>query len=166
MRGKNRWDAVERPSGRAAGMPPPPPEPKKSAAETAHEEAMQAVAEYKRKLNLSGAEAFAKRAALSGGRPPTQIYGRDAGGGGGGGGPPPPRDGDWTCPKCNANVFASKSECFRCQTARPEGFNVPPQRGGVGGGGGGGGRQDNRMPEVNTISKGREVRVQTYGPKP
>ena len=23
--------------------------------------------------------------------------------------------GDWTCPSCNANVFASKNECFRCQ---------------------------------------------------
>ena len=34
---------------------------------------MQAVAEYKRKLNLSGPEAFARRAALSGGRPPPQV---------------------------------------------------------------------------------------------
>ena len=32
------------------------------------------------------------------------------GGGGGGGGGPPPRDGDWTCPSCGANVFASKME--------------------------------------------------------
>jgi len=30
--------------------------------------------------------------------------------GGGGGGGPPPRDGDWTCPSCGANVFASKME--------------------------------------------------------
>ena len=29
------------------------------------------------------------------------------------------RPGDWTCPSCNANVFASKHECFRCQTPRP-----------------------------------------------
>jgi hypothetical protein len=35
---------------------------------------MDAVAEYKRKLNLSGAEAFAKRAALSGSRPPPQVH--------------------------------------------------------------------------------------------
>mmetsp|Transcript_508 Transcript_508/g.784 ORF Transcript_508/g.784 Transcript_508/m.784 type:complete len:114 (+) Transcript_508:553-894(+) len=42
------------------------------------------------------------------------------------------RPGDWTCPNCSANVFASKNSCFRCQTPKPEG-------GGYGGGGGGGG---------------------------
>lgn len=31
------------------------------------------------------------------------------GGGGYGGGGPAPRDGDWTCPGCGANVFASKT---------------------------------------------------------
>jgi hypothetical protein len=29
------------------------------------------------------------------------------------------RPGDWTCPQCNSNVFASKMECFRCQTPKP-----------------------------------------------
>ena len=37
-----------------------------------------------------------------------------------------------TCPSCQSNVFASKSECFRCQTPKPGG-------GGGGGGGYGGG---------------------------
>ena len=45
-------------------------------------------------------------------------------GGMGGGGPPPGRDvrpGDWTCPNCEANVFASKNTCFRCNTPKPRG---------------------------------------------
>ena len=48
--------------------------------------------------------------------------GRDRGvrgGGGGGGGMGNRRDGDWTCPSCNANCFASKTECFRCDTPNP-----------------------------------------------
>eukprot|EP00440_Ansanella_granifera_P072752 gb/GFBE01078952.1/.p1 GENE.gb/GFBE01078952.1/~~gb/GFBE01078952.1/.p1 ORF type:complete len:161 (+),score=40.14 gb/GFBE01078952.1/:1-483(+) len=56
--------------------------------------------------------------------------GRDdyrSGGGGGGGNS---RPGDWECPKCGANVFASKDECFKCGTAKEGG----------GGGRGGGGR--------------------------
>ena len=28
--------------------------------------------------------------------------------------------GDWTCPTCGANVFASKSRCFQCQTPNPD----------------------------------------------
>ena len=43
------------------------------------------------------------------------------------------RPGDWTCPSCNANVFASKMECFRCQAPKPAGAG-----GGRFGGGGGG----------------------------
>jgi cold shock CspA family protein len=31
------------------------------------------------------------------------------------------RPGDWTCPGCGSNVFASKSTCFKCQTPKPEG---------------------------------------------
>jgi len=27
--------------------------------------------------------------------------------------------GDWTCPACQSNVFASKSACFKCNTPRP-----------------------------------------------
>jgi len=41
------------------------------------------------------------------------------GGGGGGGGGGDVRPGDWTCPGCGANVFASKSTCFKCATPRP-----------------------------------------------
>ena len=33
----------------------------------------------------------------------------------------PARDGDWACPQCGVNVFASKSECFRCRAPRPHG---------------------------------------------
>ena len=40
------------------------------------------------------------------------------GGGGGGGGDV--RPGDWTCPSCGANCFASKSNCFRCNTPKPD----------------------------------------------
>ena len=29
------------------------------------------------------------------------------------------RPGDWTCPSCGANVFASKLACFRCSTPKP-----------------------------------------------
>ena len=29
------------------------------------------------------------------------------------------RPGDWTCPACRANVFASKVRCFRCGEAKP-----------------------------------------------
>jgi len=41
------------------------------------------------------------------------------GGGFGGGSGAPRRDGDWNCPGCNALVFASKSECFKCHTPKP-----------------------------------------------
>jgi len=37
-------------------------------------------------------------------------------GGGGGKGVKP---GDWECPNCGANVFASKRECFKCGAAKP-----------------------------------------------
>jgi len=42
-------------------------------------------------------------------------------GGGMGGGGGDVRAGDWTCPSCNANVFASKTSCFRCGTPKPDG---------------------------------------------
>jgi len=31
------------------------------------------------------------------------------------------RAGDWSCPECGANVFASKMECYRCSCPRPGG---------------------------------------------
>ena len=40
-------------------------------------------------------------------------FGGQGGGFGGGGGDT--RPGDWTCPTCSANVFASKNECFKCR---------------------------------------------------
>eukprot|EP00930_Biecheleria_cincta_P051141 TRINITY_DN362_c1_g1_i1.p1 TRINITY_DN362_c1_g1~~TRINITY_DN362_c1_g1_i1.p1 ORF type:complete len:302 (+),score=54.01 TRINITY_DN362_c1_g1_i1:102-1007(+) len=30
------------------------------------------------------------------------------------------RPGDWTCPKCGANVFAGKPTCYRCNGPKPE----------------------------------------------
>ena len=31
------------------------------------------------------------------------------------------RPGDWTCPRCSANVFASKSACYKCGEPKPPG---------------------------------------------
>ncbi len=31
----------------------------------------------------------------------------------------PPRPGDWICPKCNRNNFASRKTCFRCDPDSP-----------------------------------------------
>jgi len=50
--------------------------------------------------------------------------GKDSGKGG--------KAGDWTCPGCNANVFASKDSCFKCGEVKPGG----------GGGGKGKGKDD------------------------
>jgi cold shock CspA family protein len=60
-------------------------------------------------------------------------YSRGGGGdrhGKGGGGKGDSRPGDWTCPDCGANVFASKDSCFKCGGRKS------------GGGGRGGGRDD------------------------
>ena len=35
------------------------------------------------------------------------------------------RPGDWNCPKCAANVFASKFSCFKCGEPKP-GIGTPP----------------------------------------
>jgi hypothetical protein len=44
------------------------------------------------------------------------------GGRGGGMGGGDARPGDWTCPGCNVNVFASKMSCFKVRTARACGW--------------------------------------------
>jgi tRNA pseudouridine13 synthase len=49
---------------------------------------------------------------------------------GGGRGGPPARPGDWTCPSCGANVFASKSSCFKCRAPKPGGGNGGGSSGG------------------------------------
>jgi len=90
-------------------------------------------------MNISGAEAFARRAVLSG--PP-------------GSGPPNQRREDWTCPKCQANVFGSKTECFKCGTKRPFDASRPSQPTA---------RQAGRMPELYSIKKGKVVRVADFG---
>jgi RNA-binding protein FUS len=77
-------------------------------------------------------------------------FGGDRGGGGGGfreRAAPSRRPGDWDCPAGCGLVFASKSNCFRCGVAKPEGagddFN--------GGGGyqGGGGYNAEQPPPVD-----------------
>ncbi|KAI8146123.1 hypothetical protein BJV82DRAFT_655020 [Fennellomyces sp. T-0311] len=55
-------------------------------------------------------------------------YGGDSGYGGGDGGKPA-REGDWACPSCGFDNFASRAECFKCSTANP---NPPAPRGGGG----------------------------------
>jgi hypothetical protein len=64
------------------------------------------------------------------------------GGGGRGGGLP----GDWTCPGCGVNCFASKGACFKCGEPKP---------GGAGGGGGGGGRGGGRGGRGDFGGRGR-----------
>ncbi|CAO1355979.1 unnamed protein product [Diamesa hyperborea] len=39
-----------------------------------------------------------------------------------------PRAGDWACPECSANNFSNKTECFKCQAAKPEGLNSSDDR--------------------------------------
>ncbi|CAO3590513.1 unnamed protein product [Absidia cylindrospora] len=38
-----------------------------------------------------------------------------------------PREGDWNCPSCDQSNFATRTECFKCQEARPEGMGAPPR---------------------------------------
>jgi RNA-binding protein FUS len=80
-----------------------------------------------------GAGSFSDSGGYSGGG---GSYGAGAGAGATTG-PDNTRPGDWSCPSCNANVFASKSECFKCGTPNPSG-------GGAGAGSSGG--YDNRRP--------------------
>lgn len=47
---------------------------------------------------------------------PRAVQGK---GGGGGKEKEDVRPGDWRCPSCNANVFASKDVCFRCHAPKP-----------------------------------------------
>jgi len=55
-------------------------------------------------------------------------------GGGFGGGYGNVRPGDWTCPACQINNFASRIQCFKCSTPKPDG-SVVQQQGIVGMGG-------------------------------
>jgi len=42
--------------------------------------------------------------------------------------------GDWTCPSCSTNVFASKSSCFKCGASKEGGGGATQAQGGKGGG--------------------------------
>jgi ATP-dependent DNA helicase PIF1 len=50
------------------------------------------------------------------------------------------RAGDWTCGSCSANVFAFKTECFKCGAAKPSGAGGGKDTKHKGGRGWGGGR--------------------------
>merc|ERR1719253_158429 len=68
----------------------------------------------------------------------------DSGGGGKGG--PAPKPGDWECPNCGANNFASKVACFKCGTEKPGGGDDKGGKGKKGGKDdyGGKGRDDDK----------------------
>jgi len=51
-------------------------------------------------------------------------FGGSWGGGGGRGGGGNVRPGDWQCPAGCGNVFASKMNCFRCGTPKPENAEI------------------------------------------
>ena len=34
------------------------------------------------------------------------------------------RPGDWACPNCSVNNFASRTACFKCETEKPEGAGL------------------------------------------
>mmetsp|Transcript_45263 Transcript_45263/g.80299 ORF Transcript_45263/g.80299 Transcript_45263/m.80299 type:complete len:188 (-) Transcript_45263:82-645(-) len=77
-----------------------------------------------------------------------RSYGGDKGGSKGS------KPGDWECPNCGFNVFASKSECFKCGEPKPRG-----------GGGGGGGRYDrdrDRERDYDDRRRGRDDRDRGY----
>eukprot|EP00927_Polykrikos_kofoidii_P064021 TRINITY_DN58_c0_g2_i2.p1 TRINITY_DN58_c0_g2~~TRINITY_DN58_c0_g2_i2.p1 ORF type:complete len:192 (-),score=34.30 TRINITY_DN58_c0_g2_i2:56-565(-) len=64
------------------------------------------------------------------GRSRSRDRGSAGGGGGGygGGGKSDTRPGDWECPGCGLNIFASKDSCFKCGATKSSG-----RRGGGGG---------------------------------
>ncbi|CAB1116380.1 unnamed protein product [Ectocarpus sp. CCAP 1310/34] len=53
--------------------------------------------------------------------------GGGGGGGGGGGRVSGMKPGDWECPSCGNNCFASKSACYRCGTAKPTPGGAKPK---------------------------------------
>ena len=55
-------------------------------------------------------------------------------GGGGGGGYGNVRPGDWACPACQINNFASRIQCFKCSTPKPGGMPMGPMDGAPAGG--------------------------------
>ena len=58
--------------------------------------------------------------------PSHTSYGQGGGGGGGfNGGYGNVRPGDWTCPACQINNFASRIQCFKCSTPKPVNNAMP-----------------------------------------
>lgn len=56
------------------------------------------------------------------------------------------KPGDWPCPSCGANVFASKNACFKCGEPKPRSM------------GGGGGRYDDRRRDDRYDDRRRDDR--------
>ncbi|CAN0127721.1 unnamed protein product, partial [Discosporangium mesarthrocarpum] len=82
-------------------------------------------------------------------------------GGGGGGGYTTQKPGDWECPSCGNNCFASKSQCNRCQTRRPTpGSSSPtPPRAHPVGMGAGAGQERPSLGEIQRYYKGYSAHV-------
>jgi RNA-binding protein FUS len=57
--------------------------------------------------------------------------GGNGGGGGGGGGAGTSKPGDWLCPACKNNNYASRVQCNRCQLPKPLEFKNPLELGGI-----------------------------------
>ena len=97
--------------------------------------------------------------------PPVAAVRRDAG--------PLRRPGDWICPRCNALVFASRSECFKCGAPRPPGAGRetredrgPAKRGKRGGGASGNTRSGGAQLGISTnktlikyLNKEKELKI-------
>eukprot|EP01043_Picozoa_sp_COSAG02_P022243 COSAG02_NODE_1151_length_14205_cov_1183.813342_4_plen_513_part_00 len=88
--------------------------------------------------------------------------GAAAGGGGGGGGGPPARPGDWRCPSCGANVFASKRSCFKCHAPKPGSESSRGGHGGNSSGGGGGGTAASTLYQGSSGTTEADVGITHY----
>ena len=72
------------------------------------------------------------------------------------------RPGDWSCPSCGINNFASRIKCFKCGTPKPGTEGEPGGFvGGFGGGGGGGGSGNGNVSSASTAGDSAPARSAT-----
>ena len=92
-----------------AAKPPPPEEPKRK------------LNKIRTNVHVAKVDRVVTLAAVP-------AAGKDGGGGKGGASTTAAAAGDWVCPACTAECFASRTECFRCKTPRPkdDGITVMP----------------------------------------